>query len=520
VEKMILAVAMAETLTWTALRLTNDSFLLPNLLFPPFTAELSGATEAVDAPIILAGVLLSLVVIYLASKVGGEICARLDLPPVLGELVGGVVVGVSALHLLVFVEGGSTAADSILMQVLETTAGLSNSTAEAVFQSESEVISILSELGVIILLFEIGLESDLKELIRVGPQAVTVAITGVMVPFVAGTAGLILLFHMPTVPAIFAGAALTATSIGITAKVLAELQQLSSNEGQIIIGAAVLDDILGIIVLAVVASLAKTGEVILTNVIYLIVSASVFLVGGILLGRFLSPFFVLLVKELKTRGQLLLLSLVVVFALSYVATIIQLEAILGAFVAGLILAETEKRHELEEQVIPVADMLVPIFFVSVGAKTDLGVLNPAVPSNREGLIIAAFLVGVAILGKVVAGFTIFGCDGINRTAVGVGMIPRGEVGLVFAGVGAASGILSESLNAAIITMVILTTFLAPPLLRVAFNHGSEGVIALGEASPASEGNPGVPSPSEANLSEYQSIEMAQDRQGLDDRLHR
>jgi Kef-type K+ transport system membrane component KefB len=340
----------------------------------------------------------------------------------------------------------------------------------ATFQSQSEVIAILAELGVIILLFEIGLESELKELIKYGPQAAVVAVVGVVAPFSAGTVGLITIFHVATIPAIFAGAALTATSIGITAKVLAEIGRLSAKEGQIIIGAAVLDDILGIIVLAVVASLVKTGEVEVANIAYLIVSAGAFLVGVILLGRFLSPYYVGLVKELKTRGPLLISALIIAFVLAYVGAAIQLEAILGAFAAGLVLGETDKQQELEEQVVPVSDVFVPIFFVVVGAKTNLGVLNPADPSNREGLIIATFLIVVAIIGKTIAGFTIFGQPDLNRWAIGIGMIPRGEVGLVFAGVGAASGALSESLEAAIIMMVILTTFLAPPLLRVVFKE--------------------------------------------------
>ncbi len=301
-----------------------------------------------------------------------------------------------------------------------------------------------------------------------GPQAAVVAVVGVVAPFAAGTAGLVFLFGLDTIPAIFAGAALTATSIGITAKVLAELGQLTTKEGQIIIGAAVLDDVLGIIVLAVVASLAKTGEVQIVPTIWLIVSAGTFLVGSIILGRFLSPLFVSLVDGMKTRGQLLIVSMIFAFVLSYIATVIQLEAILGAFAAGLILAETSKRGELEKQILPIADLFVPIFFVCVGAKTDLSVLNPAVPANREGLVIAAFLIVVAIIGKVITGFTVFGPDKLNKLAIGVGMIPRGEVGLVFAGVGSASGALTESTEAAIIMMVILTTFVAPPLLRVVF----------------------------------------------------
>lgn len=444
---------------------------------PPLLAE---TTEAELGPLILAGVLLSLVVIYLASKVVGELCARINLPPVLGELIGGVLVGVSVLNLLIFSgpEGGETS--SVILSFLQNTAGLAPEATPRVAEAISEVISVLSELGVIILLFEIGLESDLKELIRVGPQAAAVAVVGVAVPFTIGTAGLVALFHIPAIPAIFAGAALTATSIGITAKVLAEIQRLTSKEGQIIIGAAVLDDVLGIIVLAVVSSLAKTGEIEISNILYLIVGATVFLIGAILLGRLLSPYFVALVDRLKTRGQLILPSLVFAFVLAYIGAAIQLEAILGAFAAGLVLAETEKHKELEEQVIPIADMLVPIFFVVVGARTDVSVLNPLDPANREGLIIAMFLVVVAIIGKIVTGLAVFGQPDINRLAIGIGMIPRGEVGLVFAGVGSATGVLSESLNAAIIVMVILTTFLAPPLLRVVFQEEAEPIEALQE----------------------------------------
>lgn len=425
-------------------------------------------TETASPSLILAGVLLSLVMIYFASKLGGELCSRIGLPAVLGELVGGVLIGVSAFKFLVFPEGGLGAEDSLIIQLLQSTANLTPGTEEAVFHSMSEVISVLSELGVIILLFEIGLESDLKELIRVGPSAAIVAIVGVAVPFLLGTLGLLYIFHLPLIPSVFAGAALTATSIGITAKVLAELGKLSSEEGQIIIGAAVLDDILGIIVLAVVASLAKTGEVQVSQIIYLIIAAATFLIGTILLGRLISPWLIAMVNQMKTRGSVLITGIIFAFILSYIANVIQLEAILGAFAAGLVLAETEKRHELEKQIIPVADIFVPIFFVCVGAKTDLSVLNPAIPSNREGLIIASFLIIVAIIGKVVTGYTLWGQPTLNKLAIGVGMIPRGEVGLVFAGVGSASGALDPATDAAIIVMVIATTFIAPPLLKLVF----------------------------------------------------
>jgi Kef-type K+ transport system membrane component KefB len=441
----------------------------------PFTSAinlsiplLATATETADSSMILAAVLLSLVVIYFASKLGGELSNKVGLPPVLGELVGGVIIGVSVLHLLVFPEGGTDTSNSLIMYFLQTTAGLTPEAAPQVFAAQSEVISTLSELGVIILLFEIGLESNLKDLMAVGIQAFVVASVGVIVPFAAGTVGLMTIFGISAIPAIFAGAALTATSIGITSKVLSEIGRLNSKEGQIILGAAVIDDVLGIIVLAVVGSLAKDGVVDVGNVIYLIISASVFLIGAIVLGNVFNKSFVAIADKLKTRGELVIPAFIFAFIMAYLASVIHLEAILGAFAAGLVLEETDKRKELQKQVIPIADMLVPVFFVTVGAKTDLGVLNPAIPTNQEGLIMAIFLIIVAIIGKVVTGLTVFGQPGINRLAIGVGMIPRGEVGLIFAGVGAASGVLSKPLGAAIIMMVILTTFIAPPLLRLVF----------------------------------------------------
>ncbi|MGJ3253095.1 MAG: cation:proton antiporter [Elainellaceae cyanobacterium] len=438
---------------------------------------LATTPESEYGSFVLTGVLLTLIVVYIISKLGGELSKRLDLPPVLGELVGGVVVGISALHLIVFPETGAAASDSAMMAVLQQLGNLDADAVIHIFQSQSEVISVLAELGVIVLLFEIGLESDLRELGKVGYQAAIVAVVGVVAPFTLGTVGLVMLFHVPIIPAIFAGAALTATSIGITSKVLSELGHLKSTEGQIIVGAAVIDDVLGIIVLAVVASLAKTGEVDLVNVVYLIASASAFLIGSILLGKFFNTSFEAIANKLQTRGALLIPAFTFALAMAFLANVIHLEAILGAFAAGLVLDETDKRKELDHQVMPIADILVPIFFVTVGAKADLSVLNPAVAENRAGLIIAAFLIAVAIIGKVVTGWAVFGQPGINRLAIGVGMIPRGEVGLVFAGIGSASGVLDKPLEAAIIVMVILTTFLAPPFLQLALKGQTESVPA-------------------------------------------
>ena len=458
---------VASPLTWV------DSW-------PSMPFVLATTPKAEEGPLVLTGVLLTLIVIYLMSKLGGELSKRLNLPPVLGELVGGVLVGVSVFHLIVFPETGATAADSVMMSALQWLGHLDPETVTHIFESQSEVISVLAELGVIVLLFEIGLESDLRELGKVGYQAAIVAVVGVTAPFALGTVGLVTLFHVSVIPAIFAGAALTATSIGITSKVLSELGQLKSTEGQIIVGAAVIDDVLGIIVLAVVASLAKTGEVDLLNVVYLIASASAFLIGAILLGKFFNQSFMAIADRLQTRGALLIPAFTFALVMAVLANLIHLEAILGAFAAGLVLDETDQRKDLDQQVMPIADLLVPIFFVTVGAKADLGVLNPAVADNRAGLIIASFLIVVAILGKVVTGWAVFGKPQINRLAIGVGMIPRGEVGLVFAGIGSASGVLDKPLEAAMIVMVILTTFLAPPLLQWAL----QGREAEAEAEPA------------------------------------
>ena len=446
--------------------------------WPAFPWTLATAEPASVGPWVLMGVLLSLVTIYLASKLGGELSKRLSLPPVLGELVGGVVVGISVLHLIMFPENAAAATDSLLMRCLQWLGDLDQPILAHVFESQSEVISVLAELGVIVLLFEIGLESDLRELSKVGYQAAIVAVVGVVAPFALGTVGLVGLFHVPLIPAVFAGAALTATSIGITSKVLSDLGQLKSTEGQIIVGAAVIDDVLGIIVLAVVASLAKTGDVDLMNLIYLIVGASAFLLGSIFLGKFFNSSFEAVADKLQTRGALLIPALTFALTMAFIASAIHLEAILGAFAAGLVLDETDKRRELDQQVMPISDILVPIFFVTVGAKADLGVLNPAVAENRAGLVIAAFLIGVAIVGKLVTGWAVWGKPGINRLAIGIGMIPRGEVGLVFAGIGSASGVLDRPLEAAIIVMVILTTFLAPPLLQ-----GSMRQASVAEALP-------------------------------------
>ncbi|MBP0019342.1 MAG: cation:proton antiporter [Cyanobacteria bacterium SBLK] len=435
-------------------------------------------------PLILAGILLSLIVIYLIAKIGGEFSKWLGFPSVLGELIGGVLIGGSGLHLLVFPEIGVDHSFSEIMTFLAATTPMSSSIAETVFQGQSQVISILANFGAIILLFEIGLQSNLNDLIKVGFKSLTVAFVGVILPFTAGALGLIYLFQVPVIPALFAGAALTATSIGITSRVLSELKlrdtmptnsrdrsenALNSPEGQIILGAAVLDDILAIILLAVITSLAKTGYLEIGHLIYLIIEALTFLVGAILLGRLFNDLLVTLADRLSTRGQLVIPTLTFALILAYIAQVLELEPILGAFTAGLVFKETSQGQTLQKQIAPIADLLIPVFFVTIGAKANFLVLLPNYPDTDRRLLMAVFLIVVAVLGKIIAGFTVWQESQLNRLAIGISMMPRGEVGLVFVGVGSAVGVLPESLETAIVLMVILTTFLMPFWLRLIWN---------------------------------------------------
>lgn len=423
-----------------------------------------------DANIEFASFLISgvrVLLIFGLAALLAEILARFKLPSILGCLLAGVILGVSGLHWIVPGE----AAASLSSGLVNAIAAISHATpAEIIEDYESRFIIIerIGDLGLLCLLFLTGLESDLDEMIRVGPQATTVAVVGVVLPFVLGTLGLLYVFHAPMIMAIFAGAALTATSIGITASVLKDLGQLSSKEGQIIIGAAVLDDILGIVILAVVVALVKEGNVELSQIAYLILNAIFFVGGALLLSRYGIPFFNALAQKFQVEGTPVMLGVMVIFVMAMVAVGLRLEAALGAFAAGLVMGSTQLAKQLEEEMKPLVTLFATIFFVLIGIEIDLRLFNPLEPSNWPGLLMAAFLIVVAIAGKLAAGFAIFGSDPVNRLAIGTGMVPRGEVGLIFVGLGTATGVLDSATDAALILMVIVTTFLAPVLLRFVF----------------------------------------------------
>jgi len=374
--------------------------------------------------------LIGLIVILLAAKLAGEAMERLGQTAVLGELLAGVAIGPGVLGLV----------------------------------RESDVLRAFAELGVMILLFEVGLESDLTRLLKAGPQAVLVAVVGVVVPFAAGF-GLMRGLGHPVLVAIFVGATLTATSVGITARVLTDLGRLHDPAATVVLGAAVVDDILGLLTLAVVTGIASTGHVSLGGIAWLALKSVVFLVVAVLIALRRAPILIGLIARLQVRGALVVSSLVFALAAAAVAEWIGLAAIIGAFAAGLILSRTEVHAHIEDRIKPVADLLVPIFFVTVGMKVELSKLNPFAEGAQLGVALA--LAVVAIASKLVAGLAVYH-PGTRRWPVGVGMVPRGEVGLIFAGAGLAASVVAPDLYSALVVMVMITTFVAPAWLKLVY----------------------------------------------------
>lgn len=365
-----------------------------------------------------------LVAIIVVTKLFGEGAQRLGQPAVLGELIAGVVLGGS------------------LLGILDPT---------------DPVISALSEIGVIVLLFEIGLHTDLRALISVGSSATTVGLVGVVIPFALGY-GVAHLLGLSVVTAIVCGASLTATSIGISARVLSDLGQLDSAEGRVVLGAAVLDDVVGLIILSVVSGIAAGKAVSVAGVGVNIAASIGFIVAALILGGRLAPPVFRLISRLETSGTLGLLALAFAFLLAWLASAAHSAPIIGAFAAGLVLHDTPQRHEIERKVSTLGYFFVPIFFAAVGAAVDLRTLADARVATIGGALIA-----VALVGKFVAGYAPVWFRG-NKAMIGVAMIPRGEVGLIFAQMGLATGSLDVSLFSAIALMVMVTTFLPPPIL--------------------------------------------------------
>jgi Kef-type K+ transport system membrane component KefB len=407
---------------------------------------------------------LVLGIMLLAGKFSGELFERLGQPAVLGELITGILLGASALGVI------PTSPDDPL----------------------TEVIRIFAEVGVVILLFEIGLETDLKQMFRVGGSATAVATVGVVLPMLGG----ILFWISPLVrpelsnadqvtTAIFLGATLTATSVGITARVLNDLRVMHSIEAQMIIGAAVVDDIMGIILLGVVSSLVAGHAVSALAVGQSIALAIGFLIVAVGAGLLLAPRIFGLLDRMRVRGILLVAAFAFVLFMAASAHLAGSALIIGAFAAGIILSGTNQFDTIHDRIKPVADIFTPIFFLSIGAQFDLSLLNPFAEGNLLILGLGGLLFLIAIVGKVAAGWAA-PWQKFNRPAVGVGMIPRGEVGLIFANIGLTSGVLTRELFSAILIMVMGTTFMAPPLLKVAFGRGGVTHASDEKAEPLPE----------------------------------
>lgn len=374
-----------------------------------------------------------LVIMLVVAKLCGALAKAIGQPTVLGELVAGVLLGASVL---------------------------------GVVDPKSEVIHFLAEVGVIVLLFAIGLETNLKSLVKVGGASAAVAVVGVVLPFVLGYAACRFVGQENLV-AIVAGAALTATSVGITARVLSDLGRLQEPESRIILGAAVIDDIIGLVILTVVAGLASGNEVTALGVAKITFAAFGFLIVTLVVGSFVIPHLVRLVRKIDLPGTSTILAVILAFGLAWLADKSGSAVIIGAFAAGLLLAGTPKAHEIEHGITELGHFFVPLFFVSVGASVDVRVFNPIDPANRETLLVGGLLIVAAIVGKFAAGYAAPWFKG-KKSVIGVGMIPRGEVGLIFAQMGLSSGVFNAKLFGAVTLMVMVTTFVAPPLLRVLF----------------------------------------------------
>ncbi|HBO69512.1 MAG TPA: cation:proton antiporter [Deltaproteobacteria bacterium] len=392
--------------------------------------------------------LLYLVLILLSAKLMGHFGVLLGQPAVLGELCAGILLGNLALAGIHGFEG----------------------------MASDPYVDILARIGVVVLLFSVGLESTIRDIMRVGLSSLLVAILGVAAPFGLGwLVGAWLLPDHSVYAHAFLGATLCATSVGITARVLQDIGKSREKEARIILGAAVIDDVLGLILLATVSGIIvaadRGGILSYWAQAQIALKAGGFLVIALMLGSFLAPKLFFQAAKLRGPGVLVGVSLAFCFLLSFLSGIAGLAPIVGAFAAGLILESVHFRefgereiHYLEDALKPLTEFLVPVFFVQMGAKVDLRVFD-----STEALWLALALTVAAVVGKQLCSLGVID-KGLNRWAVGFGMIPRGEVGLIFASIGAGlvlagERIIDTTTYSAVVIMVIVTTLIAPPLLK-------------------------------------------------------
>ncbi len=407
-------------------------------------------------------VLIYIMIILVAAKLGAEFFERIGQPAVLGELIAGVILGN-----LVLVNGNWSFFEPLRAAVLTDHAAIG--------------IDILAKIGIIILLFEVGLESSVKEMRRVGLSSFLVATVGVVLPFILGY--FVSAIFVTKVPKeilaispnfninnihMFIGATLCATSVGITARVFKDMARIQMPEARIVLGAAVIDDVLGLIILATVSAVvssAETGtDLSFLEIVKLTMIAVGFLLGALVIGVYFIPRLMKIAAKFRTQGLMLISAILICFGLSALASEAGLASIVGAFAAGLILEEIHFREfgakvSIRDLIQPITIIFVPIFFVLMGIQVRLqSFIVPSVLGISAGLIVAA-MVGKQACGLVVRE------KNIDRVTVGIGMIPRGEVGLIFASIGKGLGVIDNEIFSAVVIMVIVTTFVSPPMLK-------------------------------------------------------
>jgi Kef-type K+ transport system membrane component KefB/predicted amino acid-binding ACT domain protein len=391
----------------------------------------------------ITSVLTDILVVLVAAKLAAEIAERIGIPAVVGEIVAGVLVGPSVLNLV----GG-----------------------------HDDVLHTLGEIGVILLLFEVGMEMDLAELGKVGKASFLVACVGVITPMILGLGAVAALGEDMEV-ALFIGAALTATSVGITARVFGDLRALATTEARIVLGAAVADDVMGLVVLTVVVRIVTEGSVSVLSVLGIIGVALAFLVVSTVVGlRISAPLFRFVNRFSRSTGTLVALALAFTLAFARLAGTAKLAPIIGAFVAGIALSKSDQSDRIRRELTPVGHLFIPVFFLQIGINADVGAF-----ADVSVLGVAAVLLAVAIVGKLVSPLGAIGSPG-DKLLIGIGMLPRGEVGLIFATIGLANGVLDQDLYASLLLVVLVTTLATPQLLKWRFAKlGDAQALDDGEA---------------------------------------
>ena len=396
-------------------------------------------------------ILLQFFIIFVSAKLAGELFHRLKQPEVIGEILVGVLLGSHAFGLI-----GEPSDSLIDVFHDETTAR----------EALGLVLESVGELGVIVLLFVVGLETRLSDLVRVGRRAAVVATMGVVVPFVLGYVFMRLIMDEPNIGSLFVATAMVATSVGITARVLQELNVLGSMEARIILAAAVIDDVLGLLLLTIVTGTAGSDTVSTGEFAVIVAQALGFIVLVILVGRQVFNRYHASLSRPHLPDAPLVVALATLMGLAGLASMFELAAIIGAFLAGMVFAEFPEREALNERMRPIYHFLVPFFFVLIGTQVDLGVFK-----DGEVVALATGVTLLAIAGKLIGGgIAGWGMKVRSVLIVSVGMVPRGEVGLIVAGIALAAGAVDIRLFSAVVIMSVVTTLVVPPLLHVLYTR--------------------------------------------------